>query len=211
MNLAVRQFIARGRGIIAFRFVFLRPFPGLPGDDRLLIIGREGVHVFHPGEMIFPETVDHVVLVNPGPRHFHALVGQAAGPGSLYRLRIFYGRTGRTVFGVVEVHRRSVNDGMRQGRVSVFRVFGQVRDAIAVASGGFRDNRHAGRHEVGPGDQGYIHGLNRRRRLQWQVDRRQGVIVRDDQLGTRAAVVVVRGHAGRPAADGLKKASQRIA
>ena len=113
MNLAVRQFIARGRSIIAFRLVFLRPFPGLPGDDRLLIIGREGVHVFHPWEMIFPETVDHVVLVNPGPRHFHALVGQAAGPGSLHRLRIFYRFPCRIILRIIEVYGRSVNDGMR--------------------------------------------------------------------------------------------------
>ena len=100
---------------------------------------------------------------------------------------------------------------MRQGRVPVFRVFGQVGDAVAVAAGGFRDNRHAGRYEVAPGDQGDVHGLDRRRRLQGERDGRQGVIVRDDEFGARSAVVVVGNHAGRPAADGLKEAAQRIA
>lgn len=100
---------------------------------------------------------------------------------------------------------------MRQGRVPVLRVFGQVGDAVAVASGGFRDDSHAGRYEVAPGDQGNIHRLDRRRRLQGKRDGRQGVIVRDDEFGTRAAVVVVRDHPGRPMADGLKEAANRIA
>lgn len=100
---------------------------------------------------------------------------------------------------------------MRQGRIPVFRVFGQVGDAVAVAAGGFCDDSHAGRYEVAPGDQGNIHRLDRRCRLQGERDGRQGVIVRDDELGARAAVVVVRDHPGRPMADGLKEAANRIA
>lgn len=104
MNLPVFQGIARRAGVIALGLVFLRPVPGLPGDVRALVIDGDRPHIFHPWEMIFPETVDHVVLVNFAPRHFHALVGQAAGPGALNRLRIFYRFPGRTVFRVVEVY-----------------------------------------------------------------------------------------------------------
>ena len=104
MNLPVRQFIACGGGVVASRLVFLRSVPGLPGDGRILVIDGDCSYIFHPREMMFPETVDHVVLVNPGPRHFHALVRQAAGPGALHRLRIFYRLPRRTVFGVVEVY-----------------------------------------------------------------------------------------------------------
>lgn len=100
---------------------------------------------------------------------------------------------------------------MRQGRVPVFRVFGQVGDAVAVASGGFCDDSHAGRHEVAAWDQGNVHGFNLAGWLQGKRNGRQGVIVRDDEFGARAAVVIVGNHAGRPAADGLKEAAQRIA
>lgn len=99
---------------------------------------------------------------------------------------------------------------MRQGRVPVLRVFGQVGDAVAVAAGRFRDNRHAGRHEVAAWDQGNVHGFNLAGWLQGKRNGRQGVIVRDDEFGARAAVVIVGNHAGRPVTDGLKKAAQRI-
>lgn len=99
---------------------------------------------------------------------------------------------------------------MGQGRVPVFRVFGKVGDAVAVAPGAFRYDRHAGRHEVAAGDQGNVHGFNLAGRLQGKRDGRQGVIIRDDEFGARSAVVVVRDHPGRPVADGLKEAAKRI-
>lgn len=65
-------------------------------------------------------------------------------------------------------------------------------------------------YEVAAWDQGNVHGFNLAGWLQGKRNGRQGVIVRDDEFGARAAVVIVGNHAGRPAADGLKEAANRI-
>ena len=104
VNLPVRQFKLGSVFFITLRLVLLVPLPRLPRDGRLFIISRYGSYLFHPGEMIGPEFFNHVVLLNFPPRHFHALVGQAAGPSALHRLRIFYRLPRRTVFRIVEVY-----------------------------------------------------------------------------------------------------------
>ena len=100
---------------------------------------------------------------------------------------------------------------MGERRIAVSRISGEVRDIVAAASTGVCDNGDARRHKIAARREGNVNALDGVRGLQGHRYRLQRVIVRDNELGLIAAVVVVADHARRPSTDRLKQAAYGIA